>query len=83
MDFLVELLAKLFAGFKLKNPLAAAAVLLILSAITYTAMRGEFLGLFALPGWSQPVITFVSLFLTAVTGSQTYQYLNKAKAANK
>lgn len=79
MEFLVELLARFFSGFKLKNPVAAAAVLLGLSAITYTATQGSFLGLFNLPTWAEPVITFVGLFLTAVTGSQTWQYTNKAK----
>lgn len=78
MEFLVQLLAKLFAGFKLKNPVAAAAVLLLLSVITYTASQGSLLGLYALPEWARPVLTFVGLFLTAVTGSQTYQYLSPA-----
>lgn len=83
MQFLVELLARFFASFKLKNPVAAAAVLLGLSAITYTATQGSFLGLFALPEWAEPVITFVGLFLTAVTGSQTFQYTNKAATLKK
>lgn len=77
MNFLVELLARLFSSFKLKNPMVASIVLLALSAITYTATQGSFLGLFPLPAWAEQVVVFVGLFLTAVTGSQTFQYLPK------
>lgn len=83
MDFIIQLLARLFAGFKLKNPVAAAAVLLLLSAITYTASQGTILGLYTLPAWASPVLTYIGLFLTSVTGSQTYQYLDGAKKTAK
>lgn len=81
MNYIVELLAKLFATFKLKNPMLASVVLLVLGAVSYTAQQGTFLGLFVLPEWATPALSFVALFLTAVTGSQTYQYLNNPKAS--
>lgn len=79
MELLIRWLAGLFNGFKAKNPLVAGIVLLALSAIVHTVHQGSFLGLFPVEGWLKTVLEYVSLFLTAVTGAQTYQYLSKKK----
>lgn len=75
MDFLVRWIASLFEAFKLKNPVIAGVLLLILSAIIHTASQGTVLGLFTLPSWASDVIQYISLFFLSVTGSQTYRYL--------
>lgn len=82
MEFLIQFLARLFNQFKLKNPAVAAIVLLVLGAATYTATQGSVLGLFPLEGILKQVVSYVLLFLTAVTGSQTYQYTAPTAAPN-
>ena len=77
MELLIRWLASLFSGFKAKNPLVAGIVLLVLSAVTHTVHQGNVLGLFPVDGWLQTALEYVSLFLTAITGSQTYQYLSQ------
>lgn len=68
MEFILKFLAGLFEKFRIANPTAAAIVLLLLSAITYTATQGSVLGLFNLSGFAQSAVSLVSLFLTAVIG---------------
>jgi hypothetical protein len=77
MDFLIRLLAQLFDRFKLKNPAAATGVLFVLALLIHAASEGTLLGLFALPEWASTAIEYVGLFLMAVTGSRTYNVLNK------
>ncbi len=77
MQFLVQWVASLFSGFKAKSPLIAAIILLVLSVATHTIHQGEVFGVFPVNGGLQTVLEYVSLFLTAVTGSQTYQYLQE------
>lgn len=77
MNFLVSWLAQLFSQFKLKNPLVATIVLLVLGATVHTVHQGNVLGLYPVSGWLQAALEWVTLFLTAVTGSQTYQHLPK------
>lgn len=79
MDLIVQLLAKLFSAFKAKNPIVAGIILLLLGAAVKTAQDGVFLGLFTLPGWAQQVVEYVGLVLLAVTGSETWQYLQPKK----
>jgi len=83
MDFLVKFLAQLFSGFKIKNPVAATAILFGLGVILNGASTGEFYGLFTLPEWAAEVVRYVTMFLMAVTGSQTYQYLQPQESDAK
>ena len=76
MDFLVKWVAGLFSGFKAKNPIVAVVILLVLSAAVHTIHQGSVFGLFPVSGWLQTALEYISLFLTAATGSQTYQYLD-------
>lgn len=80
MDFLIKFLAQIFSGFKLKNPAIAAAVLFALSVILNGASQGTFYGLFTLPEWGNEVLRYITMFLLAVTGSQTFQYTNPEAA---
>jgi len=79
MQFIIELLAKLFAAFKVKNPVVAGVILLVLGAIVHTTYQGETLGLFTLSPGLRSVVEIVGLLLTGITGSQTYQYLDGKK----
>lgn len=81
MDFIIKWLASLFENFKLKNPLVAAIIMLILSTAIHTLNNGALFGLFELPDWAATAIEYVSLFLLAVTGSQTFRYLPADKQA--
>lgn len=85
MEFIINWLASLFETFKFKNPVVAAVVLIILSAAIVTVQKGELFGLFTLPTWANQVVTYVGLFITAVTGSQSFRYLSaeKQKTARK
>ena len=83
MDWIIKLLAGLFDRFKLKNPIDAAIVVLLLGAAVKTAQDGALLGLFTLPEWANQAVQYVGLFLLAVTGSQTWQYLYAPKEQAK
>ena len=72
MDFLIKFLAQIFSGFKLKNPLAASVVLFALGVILNGVTQGSFYGLFSLPEWANEVVRYITMFLLAVTGSQTF-----------
>ena len=65
MNAITEFFATLFNAFRLKNPTLAGIIVLVLGAITATAMQGDVLGLFHLSGILKEVVTYVSLFLTA------------------
>lgn len=79
MDFLIKFLAQFFSGFKAKNPVVAAGVLFGLGVLLNGASSGTYYGLFTLPEWANEVVRYVSMFLMAVTGSETWQYLNTEK----
>lgn len=79
MEFLIGWLAKLFETFKLKNPLVATVVLLILSSAIHTVNNGALWGLFSLPSWASVAVSYVSTFLLAVTGSQSFRFLSPAQ----
>ncbi len=79
MQSIIKLLAQLFSVFKAKNPLVATLVLLASSTAVYTANQGELYGLFTLPEWAKGVVQVGGLFVTALTGSETYKYLNGQK----
>ncbi len=81
MEFLIKLLAQVFEAFKLKNPFWATVVLLLSSTAVITAVNGELFGLFSLPEWGKFLVEGIGLFVTAVTGSQTYRYLPPEKQA--
>lgn len=81
MDFLIKILAGIFETFKAKNPIVASAILVASSLAVVTAQNGELYGLFALPEWARWAVSGIGLFITAVTGSQTYRYLPPAKQA--
>lgn len=80
MDFLIKFLAQIFSGFKLKNPLAASVVLFALGVILNGVAQGSFYGLFSLPEWANEVVRYITMFLLAVTGSQTFQYIHPEAA---
>ena len=80
MEFFVKFLAQMFAKFKAKSPVVAAVVLLILGVVLNGVTQGSFYGLFVLPTWANDVVRYVSMFLLAVTGSQTFQYTNKIES---
>jgi hypothetical protein len=83
MDFLIKFLAQLFSGFKVKNPVIAAGILFGLGVILNGASTGEFYGLFTLPEWGVEVVRYITMFLMAVTGSQTFQYLQPEQSDAK
>lgn len=74
MDFLIKFLAQIFSSFKLKNPVVAAGILFGLGVILNGVTQGTFYGLFTLPDWANEVVRYVTMFLLAVTGSQTFKY---------
>ena len=76
MDFLIKWLASFFATFKAKNPAVAAVIMVILSAAIATVESGQLYGVIPVSDWVQEAIKYVSLFLLAVTGSETWQYLS-------
>lgn len=83
MDFLIKFFAQIFSNFKLKNPVVAAGILFALGVVLNAASQGTYYGLFVLPTWANEVVRYVSMFLMAVTGSQTYQYtVGTPKPAN-
>lgn len=77
MDFFADLLARLFETFRLKNPIVAGVVLLILGAFVHTAHQGTALGLFALPEWAAGAVQFISTVLLALTGGGSVQALRR------
>lgn len=79
MDFIIQFIAKFFRNFRVKNPLVASIVLLLLATGSYTAAQGSLYGLFALPEWAGTVLSYVGLFLTAVTAPEVYPTLAKTK----
>ena len=81
MNYIIKILAGIFETFKLKNPFYATLVLVASSAAVVTAQNGELYGLFALPDWAKFAVQGVGLFLTAVTGTQTFRYLPAEKQA--
>jgi hypothetical protein len=74
MDFIIKWLASFFAAFKAKNPVVAAVILTALSAAVATVESGQLYGIIPVADWVQEAIKYVSIFLLAVTGSQTWQY---------
>ncbi len=81
MNFIIKILAGFFETFKMKNPVVASIILVASSAAVLTAQSGELYGLFALPEWAKAIVQGVGIFLTAVTGSQTFRYLPASKQA--
>ncbi len=81
MEFFVKFLAQIFASFKAKNPAVAAVILVALSVILNGVTQGSFYGLFVLPEWANETVRYVTMFLLAVTGSQTFQYTNKTEVS--
>lgn len=76
MDFLTQLLAKLFSTFKTKNPKLAAIILLVLGTFVYVADNG--LGDIIGKDLSQ-VVKWVSIALAALTGAHTSEILEEKK----
>lgn len=83
MDFLIKFLAQVFSSFKLKNPAVAAIVLVVLATVQAAANNASFFGVVTLPEWAAEVLRYITTFLLAVTGSQTYQYLQTDKNTAK
>lgn len=79
MELIIKWLATLFEAFKTKNPITAMVIILIAGSAVVTVNNGELYGLFSLPEWGRTVVSAVSLFILAVTGSQTFRYLPAEK----
>jgi hypothetical protein len=79
MEFLIKFLASFFSKFKAKNPAVAAVIMTVLSAAIATVESGQLFGAIPVTGWLQEGIKYVGIFLLAVTGSETWPYLNPAK----
>ena len=79
MDFIIKWLASFFASFKAKNPAVAAILMTVLAAAIATVESGQLYGVIPVSGWIQEAIKYVTLFLLAVTGSETWQYLSPAE----
>lgn len=79
MDWITKLLASLFEAFKMKNPKVAAFILLMAATAVAFAEQGTLLGLISLPEWAAATVKWVGMFLLALTGSQTFQYISPAK----
>jgi hypothetical protein len=77
MDFFTDLLARLFETFRIKNPIVAGVVLLILGTFVHFANQGTALGLFALPEWAAGAVQFISTALLALTGGGTAQSIRR------
>jgi len=75
MEFILKWLAQLYETFKQKSPIVATVILLLLSVTIHTADQGQLWGLFHLPDLVNTGIKWVSMFLLAVTGTQTFRYL--------
>ena len=81
MELIIKWLAQLFEFFKMKSPFWATVVLLVSSSAVVTVQNGQLWGLFNLPEWGDFLAQSVGLFLTAVTGTQTFRYLPAEKQA--
>lgn len=79
MEFLIKFLASFFSKFKAKNPAVAAVIMTGLSAAIATVESGQLFGVIPVTGWIQEAVKYVGIFLLAVTGSETWQYLNPTK----
>ena len=77
MDFIIRWLAEFFTAFKAKNPAVAAVILTVLSAAIATVESGQLYGFIPVTGWLQELVKYLGIFLLAVTGSHTFQYLGK------
>ena len=77
MEFLIGILVRLFETFRIKNPIVAAVVLLVLSVLVHTAHQGTALGIFALPQWATGAVQVVSTLLLALTGGGSLQSLRR------
>jgi len=73
MDFVTNILAKLFDSFKAKNPKVAAIIILVLGAFLYLAQNG--LGEVSGVDFSK-VIEWVVFILAALQGSRTTTILH-------
>lgn len=79
MDFIIKWLASFFASFKAKNPAVAAILMTVLAAAIATVESGQLYGVIPVSGWIQEVVKYVTIFLLAVTGSETWQYLSPSE----
>jgi len=79
MDFAIKFLASFFSKFKAKSPVVAAVTMTVLSAAIATVESGQLYGVIPVTGWLQETVKYVGIFLLAVTGSETWQYLNPGK----
>ena len=73
MDFVTNLLAKLFDSFKAKNPKVAAIILFVLGAVIYAANNGlpELIGVDL-----SKAVEWIAFVLAALQGSRTTTILH-------
>lgn len=76
-DILNKILAQLFVKFKLKSPIAATIVLILLGTINYSlhAIIDSDIAIF--PVWIPKALEIVSFIVVALTGSSTYKFLKE------
>ena len=76
MNFLNEILAKLFDSFKAKNPKLAAFIILLLGVLIYLSENGlpELIGQDL-----STVIQWVSFVLAALQGSRTTEIIKESE----
>lgn len=80
MDFLNQILAKLFDSFKAKNPKIAALVIFLLGVVLYATEHG----LSDIVGHDlNSVVQVVSFLLAALQGSRTTYILQETKENKK
>ena len=77
MNPFIQFFAAVFSKFKQKNPAVAAIIALVSGVAVYAADQGTAFGIFNLPSWAAEGVKAISLFLMAVNGSSTSQYVKK------
>lgn len=78
-EIINKILATIFEKFKLKSPIAATIVLLLLGTINYALKSIIDSGIDVFPVWIPKVLEIVSFIVVGLTGSSTYNYLNPPK----
>jgi len=76
MEFLNQILAKLFDSFKAKNPKIASVIILVLGVVVYAAENG----LQPLIGYDlSKLVEYVAIALGFLTGSRTSAIMAESK----
>jgi hypothetical protein len=74
MNFIERLLARLFDGFKAKNPIIAGVIISVLIAAKYFLTENDLVGVD-----EEKILGWILFGLAALTGSRTTEVLKKEK----